>query len=207
MKKYARISICFFIVLGLWILLSPLAANYLVIEKPLENADAILVLAGSSAYQERTEKAARLFQQGIAPRVLLTDDGERGGWSVSERRNMPFVELARQNLIFHGVPAEKIEILSSQVSGTIDEAKALKEKARVENLQKVLLVTSAYHTRRALRTFEKHFVESGVETELGIVAAPIGGKTAPPSFWWTSVRGWNLVAGEYVKSAVYWVYY
>ena len=120
---------------------------------------------------------------------------------------MPFVELARRNLISYGVPADKIEILSSRVSGTIDEAGALKEKTRAENLQKVLLVTSAYHTRRALRTFEKHFDENGVETELGIVAPPVGGQTPQPFFWWLSARGWNLVAGEYVKSAVYWVYY
>jgi uncharacterized SAM-binding protein YcdF (DUF218 family) len=120
---------------------------------------------------------------------------------------MPYVELARKNLISYGIPADKIEILSPQVSGTIDEADALKKKARAENLQKVLLVTSAYHTRRTLRTFEKHFAESGVETELGIVAVPVGGQTPQPFFWWTSARGWNLVAGEYVKSAVYWVYY
>jgi uncharacterized SAM-binding protein YcdF (DUF218 family) len=206
-KKYARVLICFFIASGAWILLSPLAATRLIIEKPFDNADSILVLAGSSAYQERTEKAAQLFQQGIAPRILLTDDGERGAWSVREQRNMPYVELARKNLISYGIPADKIETLNPQVSGTIDEADALMKKARAENLQKVLLVTSAYHTRRTLRTFEKHFAGGGVETELGIVSVPVGGQTPQPFFWWTSVRGWNLVAGEYVKSAVYWVYY
>ena len=190
-----------------WLCLAPFLAERLIVEKPLEKADAIIVLAGAHTYVERTQKAAELFNKGTAPRVFLTDDGERAGWSAAEKRNPPFVELARSSLISQGVPAESIEILEPQVTGTIYEARVLAEKAKAENLRSVLLVTSAYHTRRALWTFEKYFAESNIKTELGVAAPPPGNQTPPPFVWWLSPRGWVLVAGEYVKFTVYWIYY
>ncbi|HEX8638243.1 MAG TPA: YdcF family protein [Pyrinomonadaceae bacterium] len=202
--KAAIIILALFIA---WIVTAPLLAENLIVEKTLERADAALVLGGSSTYVERTRKAAEIYRAGVVPKILLTDDGERGGWSRIEKRNPPFVELARDSLISGGVPANNIEILKPQVSGTIDEARALLNKSQTEKLDSVLLVTSAYHTRRALRTFEKQFADRGARTELGIVAAPVGEQTPLPNYWWLSRRGWNLVAGEYLKIVGYWAYY
>lgn len=179
----------------------------MIIEKSLRRADAILVLAGSSVYVERTEKAAELYKQAVAPRIFLTDDGERGGWSRAERRNFPFVELARKSLIENGVPAEAIEILPGAVDGTKSEADALRRKVAASNLSSVLLVTSAYHSRRTLRTFEKTFGENSQETQIGIAPVAPGNQTPAPHLWWLSVDGWRFVAGEYVKILYYWVYY
>lgn len=202
--KIARVSAILFV--G-WILLAAFSAQMLIVEKPLARADAILVLAGSATYKERTNRAAEIFNQGAAPRVLLTDDGVRAGWNNSEGRNTPFVELARRNLIERGVPPENIEILEPQVGGTIDEARLLRQKLAETDWQSVLLVTSAYHTRRALRTFERVCKDDGANIEIGIEHAPTGEQTSPLFTWWLSSRGWNFVAGEYVKSIYYWLYY
>lgn len=191
----------------IWLFLAPLLAERLIIEKPLESADAIIVLAGSHTYVERTRKAAEIYNKRIAPKIYLTDDGEQAGWSQVEQRNPPYVELARNSLIANGVPAESIEILEPRVSGTIDEARILSLKAKNANLKSLLLVTSAYHTRRALATFQKVFDENKQPTTLGIAAAPTGEQTPPPGRWWLSIFGWKIVAGEYVKSFGYWVYY
>jgi uncharacterized SAM-binding protein YcdF (DUF218 family) len=207
MSRKFKITLYLLVALFGWITLAPFLAERLIIEKTLEKTDAILVLGGSSVYIERTQKAAEIFKKGAARKVFLTDDGERGGWSAAEKRNPPFVELARKSLISQGVPAENIEILEPQVTGTIYEARVLAEKAKAENLQSVLLVTSAYHTRRALWTFEKYFAENNIKTELGAAAPPPGNQTPPPYVWWLSPRGWALVAGEYVKFAAYWIYY
>jgi uncharacterized SAM-binding protein YcdF (DUF218 family) len=209
-KKFNRsfkaliISLLLFIV---WIFLAPFLAKNLIIEKPLEKADAIIVLAGSHTYLERTRKAAELFKSGVAPKIFLTDDGEQSGWSTAEQRNPPFVELARDSLIANGVAAENIEILQPKVSGTIDEARVLSEKARAANLNSVLIVTSAYHTRRAFSTFQKVFAKNNREVGIGIVAPPAGEQTPNPAYWWLSRFGWRMVAGEYVKSVGYWLYY
>lgn len=210
MKKRRRILktiIAFLILFLLWIFASPSLATYLIMEKPLEKTDAIFVLGGSSTYIERTRKAAELYKSGVSDKIFLTDDGTRGGWSKTENRNPPFVELAKNELIKQGIDAEKIEILAPQVTGTIYEARVLSETAKNKNLNSVLIVTSAYHTRRAFWICEKVLRESGSQTALGIVSPETGIKTPKPDFWWLSPKGWEFVAGEYVKSFVYWLYY
>ena len=184
-----------------WILFAWFLAENLIVEKPLEKADAILILSGSSVYPERTQKAALVYKQGVAPRVLLTDDGEHAGWSPTERRNPRAVERARNNLIAQGVPPENIEILPAQVSGTIDEAEALRRKIEQTDWKAVLLVTSAYHTRRSLWTFEKVLENSSVQ--IGIVSPPPGEQTPSPFYWWLTRKGWSSVAAEYVKIVYY----
>lgn len=122
MKKGSRIvkffagSLALFL---LWIFVAPLLAENLIVEKSLEHADAILVLGGSATYQERTDKAAELFKKGITAKIYLTDDNMRSGWSKSEQRNIPFVELAQRNLVNQGVPAESIEVVKPDAGGTI----------------------------------------------------------------------------------------
>ena len=204
-SKAFKVLIAVLFLLAAWIFFAPFLAENLITEKKLERADAILILAGSSVYTERTNKAAEAFKQGVAPKIVLTDDGERTGWSRTERRNIPYVEMAQRNLIARGVPSENIEIIKPVGSGTIYEAQLFKEKARQENWKTVLLVTSAYHARRTLWTFEHVFETENVE--FGIVSPPTGEQTPPPNFWWLAPRGWSFVAGEYVKSFYYWVYY
>ncbi len=210
MKKRCRVfKILIFLSISfvVWIVIAPFLAEFLIVEKPLEKADAILILGGSSVYIERTQKAAMLFKQGVAPKILLTDDGGRSGWSRVEERNPPFVDLAKKELIAQGVPLEAIEVLKPKVSGTIYEVEVLQKEAKEKDLSSVLIITSAYHTRRSLWIFEKVFAENNIQTEIGIESAMTGHQTPPPFTWWLSPRGWNLVAGEYVKTAYYWVYY
>ena len=208
MKKGSRtfkFTIVFIFTIALWIFLAPLLAERLIVEKPLERADVILVLSGSSVYLERTDKAADIYKQGVAPKIVLTDDGENTGWSRSEKRNIPYVELAQRNLVAQGVPEASIEIIKPGGSGTIYEAQTFEEKSRQENWKRILIVTSAYHTRRAAQTFDGVF--AGENIEIGIAAPPPGRQTPPPFYWWLTAQGWNVVAGEYVKSFYYWVYY
>ena len=207
MKNFRRTFIYSLIVFSLWIPLAWAAANYLIVEKPLAQADAILVLGGSSVYIERTQKAAELYKQGVAPRILLSNDGARAGWSRIEERNPYFVELARKNLIEQGVANDDIEILPEPTTGTIDEARNLRVKLEETSWKRILIVTSAYHTRRAFWTFEKVLADSDLNVELGIESAPVGLQTPTPLFWWLTIRGWDGVAAEYVKSLYYWVYY
>jgi uncharacterized SAM-binding protein YcdF (DUF218 family) len=188
-----------------WILIAPYLATGLIVSKPLEQADVILVLGGSSVYIERTQKAAELYKKGVAPKIVLTDDGGRAGWSRLEQRNPPYVELAQKELIRQGVPLENIEVLKPQVSGTIYEAHLLQKKTEETNWKRVLMVTSAYHTSRALWTFEKVFDEN--KTEIGIEFSPVGQQTPTPSVWWLTPFGWKVVAGEYVKLVYYWLRY
>ncbi len=199
-----KVLIVFSALLIAWIFLAPIIANNLIVERPLAKADAILVLSGSSVYKERTHKAAEVYRSGISNKILLSDDGGRAGWSQTEQRNPPFVYLAQQELIAQGVEAKDIEILDAEVTGTIWEAWSLEKRLEKEDWKSVIIVTSAYHTKRSLWTFEKVL---GTGTKVGIISSPTGEQTPPPSIWWLSPKGWNYVAGEYVKFVVYWMYY
>lgn len=199
-RSFKFIAGCLLLILA-WILLAWFLAENLIVKQPLDRADAILVLSGSRFYPERTAEAALVYSKGVAPKIFLTDDGGRAGWSKSEQRNPRFVELIKQKLIEGGVPADAVEILPPQVSGTIDEAEVLRERVSQGDINSVLLVTSPYHTRRSLNTFEKVLKDKNVR--LGIVSPPPGEQSPPPFTWWFSKKGWNSVAAEYVKIIYY----
>jgi uncharacterized SAM-binding protein YcdF (DUF218 family) len=188
-----------------WPLLAWLAADWLVLNSEPARADTLVVLGGSSTYVERAEYAAQLFREGLAPKVLLTDDGQRGGWSQEQQRNPFFVERAAAVLEGAGVPAERIETLQRQTSSTYEEARLLREYAATHGLHSLLVVTSGYHSRRALWTLERVFRGDGVE--LRLAAVPPGRQTPAPAAWWLSPAGWRMVALEYLKLAYYHVRY
>jgi uncharacterized SAM-binding protein YcdF (DUF218 family) len=181
------------------------AARGLIVRVDLPHADALVVLAGSSAYVERTRLAAKLFREGHAPIILLTNDNQQGGWSPSEQRNLLFVERAITELVSAGVPRSAIEVLPQQVGSTYDEALALREHATAHNLKALLVVTSGYHSRRALWTLRRILRESNIS--VGIEPVPPGEQTPVARSWWLYPRGWQLVSGEYLKLGYYFLEY
>ena len=177
------------------------SAKLLIVSAPLERADVIVVLSGSSAFVERTQLAAQLYAAGRAGKIILTNDNRQGGWLSAEQRNPFFYERARWELQRHGVPAAKIEVIGLPVNGTRDEALALRQYAEANGVTSMLIVTSAYHSRRALWTFRRVLADSRVT--VGLAATPPGGQTPRPATWWLHLRGWQMVPGEYVKMIYY----
>jgi uncharacterized SAM-binding protein YcdF (DUF218 family) len=197
----------FVVAVFVWIGIAPLVAGFLIVDKPLAEADAIFVLGGALAYVERTQKAAELYRQGVAPKVIVTDDGEEAGWSRREQKNPKYYELAVASLVASGVPRERIEIADRLVDGTIDEARLLSDLAAASDLKRVMLVTSAYHTRRTWWTFNRVMTLDQRQVEFGIASPPPGVQTPDVATWWFRRRGWNWVGGEYVKLGIYSLYY
>lgn len=202
MNRKVKTAVCFLGFLLIWFLIAPFLAKNLIVEKSLEKSDAILVLSGGSAFVERTHRAAELYKKGVAPKIFLTNDGGQGGWDKVEQRNPYFYEKARWELIKQGVPESAIEVLPEIVEGTHDEAVLLEKIVRERNLKSILPVTSAYHTRRTLSTFQKVF---GEKIEIGIAAPEI--PTPSPDYWWLFRQGWRNIALEYLKIFYYWLYY
>lgn len=178
------------------------AARLLIVRQPLDRVDAIVVLSGSATYRERVKHAASLFNAGRANRIVLTNDNLKSGWSVAAQRNPYYHELAKEELIRAGVPAEKIEIILVPIAGTHDEVNKLKDYCDKHDVNSILVVTSAYHSRRAMRTFRQVFRDSG--KQIGMDPAEAGIETPAPSTWWLHRFGWATVANEYVKLVGYW---
>ncbi len=193
------------LLMATWLAFSWLAAKALIVTRRLEHADAIVMLSGSSTYVERAQWAASLYQAGRTSRIILTNDGLVGGYSAELDRNRSFVELAEAELKRYGVPAERIEVIPRLGQNTYDEATFLREYAARNHLRSLLIVTSPYHSRRALWVFERVF--HGVEITLGIESPPTGLQSPGPATWWLHKLGWKLVPGEYLKLVYYaWQY-
>ncbi|HYG81627.1 MAG TPA: YdcF family protein [Pyrinomonadaceae bacterium] len=188
-----------------WSLAAWGAARLLVVRAELARADALIVLSGGSFYEERARHAAELFAEGRAPLVVLTDDGLRGPWSDELERNPTYAELEAEELARAGVPRESVSVVPELVSSTYDEAVRVRDYARARGLRSVLVVTSPYHSRRALWVWRLVFRGSGIE--VGLDPATEGAQSPPAATWWWHLRGWRAVAFEYPKMAYYWLRY
>jgi uncharacterized SAM-binding protein YcdF (DUF218 family) len=186
--------------IGCWIV-----AKSLSVKAPLEHAEALVVLSGSATYIERTRLAAKLYHQGRAPLIIVTNDNHRGGWSNEEERNPLFVERAVMELKKANVPAEKIMVLPQPVNSTYEEALLLREYGASHGYRSIIFVTSAYHSRRALWTLHHVFARSGIQ--IGLDAVDPGEQSPKPLIWWSTLRGWRQVALEYPKLFYYWLRY
>jgi uncharacterized SAM-binding protein YcdF (DUF218 family) len=100
--------------------------------------DVMVVLGGGDG---RAERAAELFKQGTAPRVLVTGAGD--------------CETNVQELERRGVPASMITMESKSLT-TLENAKFSLPLLREMGVHRVIIVTSWFHSRRALACFE-HF--------------------------------------------------
>ncbi len=204
-RRLRRLASYAVILLAAWSLVAWVAARALIVRAEPSSADALVVLSGGSFYAERTRRAAELFMLGRAPRIILTDDGIRGPWSNEQERNPSYTELEAEALRRAGVPSDSIEVLPQMVSSTYDEASLLSDYARRRGLRSILVVTSAYHSRRALWVWRRVFRESGIN--VGLEPTETGGQSPAPATWWWHLRGWRSVAGEYPKIIYYWLRY
>jgi uncharacterized SAM-binding protein YcdF (DUF218 family) len=191
--------------LAVWSLVAWVAARALIVSSELESAEALVVLSGSGAYVERTGLAAQLFKEGRAPKVILTNDLMIGPWSQEQQRNPTFTERAVEELRRAGVPPERIEVLPQPVASTYEEAVLLRQWAVARGLRSILVVTSSYHSRRALWTLRRVFEGSGVA--VGLVPVAPGRQVPGPAVWWLKPFGWRMVALEYLKIVYYFFRY
>jgi uncharacterized SAM-binding protein YcdF (DUF218 family) len=199
-KNWRRIFVAFLLLVLLW-LVAWLGARWLIVSAPLDHADAIVVLSGSSTLSERTQHAARLYSQHRSKRILLTTDNRQGGWSAAEHRNPYFDEIAVKELSGLGVPSQNVEVVRPPVNSTWDEALLISQYSKTHNLRSILIVTSSYHSRRALWTFRT--LLRGSSTQIGLDPVETGIQTPSPTTWWLHARGWQLVLVEYLKLIYY----
>lgn len=156
--------------------------HVLVVSVPMEKADALIVLGGEPL--ARPTEAARLYKEGVAAKVFVTGLGDA-------TRN-------RQILTSAGVPASKI-VTETKATTTYENALLLKPLLEAAKVRSALIVTSPFHTRRALATFRKVMPD----ISFGVTDASIG--------WWGRPEGRGDVnrfaAIEFLKIAEYWLLY
>jgi uncharacterized SAM-binding protein YcdF (DUF218 family) len=152
------------------------SGRFLIVDQP-QKSDVIMVLAGDTDL--RPARGLELLRRGYARRLILNvpADAKVFQWSESE--------LAGKYVA--GLPeAQLITICPIHGLSTKAEAQDALLCLRQSGARSVLLVTSDFHTRRALSTFEKEvpdFVYS-------IAATPNAGEFG--AHWWKH-RQWAKV--------------
>jgi len=127
---------------------------WMAVEPQLVPSDAIVVLGAtvspsgilSAESTRRTDHGIELYQQGLAPRLILLGGTREGGPSEAEVR----AKVARR----HSIPAEAI-MTESRARTTREEAARVGDLARSRGIRTVLLVTNSGHMARARPLFER----------------------------------------------------
>jgi len=178
--------------LGVLLALVLIAGRALVVTSPIEQPDVIVMLSGHE--WERLPSTALAARANPAAVVLVTRPSE------VTRYNCNDCERRIDRLLSAGIAADRVRLLPVQANGTYWEAVACREFLLRSGMRRVLVVTSPYHTRRALSTF-RH-VLAGADFSIGITPAWTN-SGARPAFWWTRYGDLRYVAYEWVALASY----
>jgi uncharacterized SAM-binding protein YcdF (DUF218 family) len=157
-------------------------------EDPLVQSEAIVVLLGGPG--DRPRRAAEIYQQGLAPIVLMGQTA----------RGIGETEAHLQALLHSGVPRAAIAILSGDVvSSTHDEALEVRDYVRSHRIRRITVITSAYHSARVRWTFRKVLRGLGVDVRMAVSRDP----RFTESDWYTCGEGIRLYLSETLKSVYY----
>jgi uncharacterized SAM-binding protein YcdF (DUF218 family) len=170
------------------------AGSALVVSRQIAAPDAIVSLA--SHEWERLPHAARLATTFPEATVLLTLPPAPSVHSCHDCAHRAD-RLTRQ-----GVQAARIRVIPLTLPGTHGEAVATLAFARRAGIHRLLVVTSPYHTRRSLATFQEVFAGSGID--VGIEPASSTSPAQPPR-WWRNPYDRAYVAYEWA-AVVYYVW-
>lgn len=142
---------------GIWVGSRLNSPQYLTIDSGPVQADAMVVLGGAI---DRAARAAELFKAREAPQVLVSGTGD---WQIH-----------RKFLIQSGVPPERITVEDAS-STTHNNARFSVSILRRMGAKRVIIVTSWYHSRRALACFRHE--------------APEMEFFSRPSYFWYPING------------------
>lgn len=119
------------------------AGKMLVVDAP-QPSDVIVVLAGETYH--RPQRAMQLLNQGYAKRVLIDVPAQTKIYEFSQ------IQLAEDYI--HNLPqAAAVSVCPITGLSTRDESRDVKQCLAHETGNRILIVTSDFHTRRALNIF------------------------------------------------------
>lgn len=156
--------------------------RWLVVEDPLEKAQAIVVLSG--AMPVRAMEAAKLYREGYAPKVWLTHSTEPG--ATLEAMQIPYVgedSYDLRVLVHQGVPADAIRVLEPPIINTADELAAVSAALEQEKGRTAIIVTSKVHTRRVRVLWHRLAARRGQAVVRAASDDPF-----EPARWWRTSR-------------------
>ena len=133
-------------------------AKFFTVNNATPGADVIVVLSGGK--DTRIPHALKLFEEGYAPEILLTDEKKR---NIRFSHLFPTNEMIAQAMIEElemSVPVSTIQSQKGGATSTFDEAYDLLKLSENKRYRHLILVTDAFHTRRAYHAFQTVFEDT-----------------------------------------------
>ncbi len=200
MKKWSLVGLLLLLLAGGgYLFRQPLLrsfATFLICEDPLQKADALFVLSGGG--YDRGNEAAKVFEEGYAPKIICT-----GGNEVVEFKvfNIDTLEsdLTVANLKRQQVP-DSVIVEIREGTSTKEEASIILNYCKSHQLQTVIVLSSKLHTHRINEVFRKPLKEVGVQ--LIVHGAP--NSRFDEMLWWQSEDGLIAINNEWLKTFYYW---
>lgn len=177
--------------------------NFIVRNETPVVSDAVVVLNTGVEYYPRLIEAAAIFNKGIAHSVVINGNRKTDTLRQLEQRGFetccPWDENSLRILSLYGVPRGRvIRISVEDAYDTISEAETVGAELIRRGLNRVIIATSKYHSRRAGFIWEKLL---GKQLSIRTVTAA----TDPydPDGWWKEGRQIRWVLAEYGA----WIFY
>ena len=148
--------------------------------------DAVVAVSGGDT-SARADEAIRLFKDNWAPLLIFSG-------AAADENGPSNAEAMARRAINAGVPEANI-IIEGFSRNTAENALITSRFIADRSLNKIILVSSAYHQRRASLEFS-----ATLGPAVTIVNHPVATDKHWVGFWWwTTPRGWWLAGGELVK--------
>ncbi|MBN1416835.1 MAG: YdcF family protein [Bacteroidales bacterium] len=183
----------------------PRAGSWLVKKDEPVTADAIVILMGS--IPDRVLHAADLYKEKMSAEIMMVEES-MGAYRKLEERGVRLISnsnQARNALVALGIPAENITIIPGDATSTQMEAEIIREYLQARpDLDTILLVSSASHTRRASMIFKTAF--KTLENPVTILCSPSPYTNFNAEKWWRDREDVQKVLGEYVKIASFLIF-
>jgi len=147
MLNQARFALVAVVVLALGVGLVEKTGEYLVVDQPI-HTDVIVVLAGDRN-DRRFFRGLELLRQGYATHMLVDANSDM----ILYGRTPAALEdefIRSLNLNLH-----QVRVCPTQGDSTDEEAQYVAQCLHTNQIRSVLLVTSDFHTRRALSIFKE----------------------------------------------------
>lgn len=173
-------------------------AQLFTVNTATKGADAIFILGGNP--KTRPAKAVELVKDGYTQKVFMTKIKDKAlkyqELFVTEEQLTEKI-LKSEDLTLEIIPCIK----EGGATSTFDEAYSLANYVKKYNLKHIIIVTDAFHTRRAQYAFKKVFELQSVNTKLEVAAAYNG--VYLEDNWWKTEKGLRSYIIEPIKFFFY----
>jgi uncharacterized SAM-binding protein YcdF (DUF218 family) len=155
-----------------------------------ESADAIVAISGGDT-QARTAQAIEMYKHDWAP--LLVFSG-----AAADKSGPSNAEAMKRQAMDAGVPAGSILVDETSETTKQNATNAI-DLLTQHRIHSVVLVTSAYHQRRAGLEFGHR-----AGRDVKIVNHPVASDNQWSGWWWTTPTGWYLAVSEMIKIILFY---